>query len=251
MNLKDKVVIISGARQGMGLAIAKRLKKEGALLVLNDRVLDDKLNEVCQELNAFAAAGDLSDLKAIPAIVKSVVEKYGKIDAVVAQHAYINMDKFEEQSNDEWWKVVNTNLLGTYVLIRESIEHLKKSKGKVVVTSSYWGLTGWPEASAYASSKAGLISLVKSLGRELAPLGINVNGIAPGVINTPQLEVDAKNLNMPLSQVLDMYAKNIPLGRVGTSDEIASVVAFLLDPEQNAMVGQIVNANGGEIRSRA
>ena len=251
MNLKDKVVIISGARQGMGLAIAKRLKKEGALLALNDRVLDDKLNEVCQELIAFAAPGDLSDLKAIPAIIKSVIEKYGKIDAVVAQHAYINMDKFEEQSNDEWWKVVNTNLLGTYVLIRESMEHLKKSKGKVVVTSSYWGLTGWPEASAYASSKAGLISLVKSLGRELAPLGINVNGVAPGVINTPQLEVDAKNLNMPLSQVLDMYAKNIPLGRVGTSDEIASVVAFLLDPEQNAMVGQIVNANGGEIRSRA
>jgi len=251
MNLKDKVVIISGARQGMGLAIAKRLKKEGAFLALNDRVLDDKLKEVCQEFNAFAAPGDLSDLKAIPAIVKSVVEKYGKIDAVVAQHAYINMDKFEDQSNDEWWKVVNTNLLGTYVLIRESLEHLKKSKGKVVVTSSYWGLTGWPEASAYASSKAGLISLVKSLGRELAPLGINVNGIAPGVINTPQLEVDAKNLNMPLSQVLDMYAKNIPLGRVGTSDEIASVVAFLLDPEQNAMVGQIVNANGGEIRSRA
>jgi NAD(P)-dependent dehydrogenase (short-subunit alcohol dehydrogenase family) len=251
MNLKDKVVIISGARQGMGLAIAKRLKKEGALLALNDRVLDDKLKEVCQELVAFAVPGDLSDLKAIPAIVKSVVEKYGKIDAVVAQHAYINMDKFEEQSNDEWWKVVNTNLLGTYVLIRESLEHLKKSKGKIVITSSYWGLTGWPEASAYASSKAGLISLVKSLGRELAPLGINVNGIAPGVINTPQLEVDAKNLNMPLSQVLDMYAKNIPLGRVGSSEEIASVVAFLLDPEQNAMVGQIVNANGGEIRSRA
>ena len=251
MNLKDKVVIISGARQGMGLAIAKRLKKEGALLALNDRVLDDKLKEVCQELGAFAVPGDLSDLKVIPAIVKSVVEKYGKIDAVVAQHAYMNMGKFEEQSNEEWWKVVNTNLLGTYVLIRESLEHLKKSKGKIVITSSYWGLTGWPEASAYASSKAGLISLVKSLGRELAPLGINVNGIAPGVINTPQLEVDAKNLNMPLEEVLNMYAKSIPLGRVGTSDEIASVVAFLLDPEQNAMVGQIVNANGGEIRSRA
>ncbi len=251
MNLKDKVVIISGARQGMGLAIAKRLKKEGALLALNDRILDDKLKEICQELDAFVAPGDLSDLKVIPSLVESVIEKYGKIDAVIAQHAYMNMGKFEEQSNEEWWKVVNTNLLGTYVLIRESIEHLKKSKGKVVVTSSYWGLTGWPEASAYASSKAGLISLVKSLGRELAPLGINVNGIAPGVINTPQLEVDARNLNMPLSEVLDMYAKNISLARVGTSDEIASVVAFLLDPEQNAMVGQIVNANGGEIRSRA
>jgi NAD(P)-dependent dehydrogenase (short-subunit alcohol dehydrogenase family) len=251
MNLEDKVVIISGARQGMGLVIARRLKNEGALLALNDRILDDKLKEVCQDLGAFAIPGDLSDLKVIPSIVKSVIEKYGKIDAVVAQHAYINMGKFEDQSNEEWWKVVNTNLLGTYVLIRESIEHLKKSKGKVVITSSYWGLTGWPDASAYASSKAGLISLVKSLGRELAPLGINVNGIAPGVINTPQLEVDAQNLNMPLEDVLEMYAKNIPLNRVGTSEEIASVVAFLLDPEQNAMVGQIVNANGGEIRSRA
>ena len=251
MNLKDKVVIISGARQGMGLAIARRLKKEGALLALNDRVLDEKLKEVCQELGAFAAPGDLNNLETIPSIVEAVVEEYGKIDALVAQHAYMNMGKFEEQNNDEWWKVVNTNLLGSYVLIRESVEHLRKSKGKVVVTSSYWGLTGWPEASAYASSKAGLISLVKSLGRELAPLGINVNGIAPGVINTPQLEVDAKNLNLPLAEVLNMYAKNIPLARVGTSEEIASVVAFLLDPEQNAMVGQIVNANGGEIRSRA
>jgi NAD(P)-dependent dehydrogenase (short-subunit alcohol dehydrogenase family) len=126
-----------------------------------------------------------------------------------------------------------------------------KSKGKIVITSSYWGLTGWPEASAYASSKAGLISLVKSLGRELAPLGVNVNGIAPGVINTPQLEVDAKNLNMDLEKVLEMYAQNIPLARVGEANEIANVVSFLLDPEQNAMVGQIVNANGGEVRSRA
>ena len=128
---------------------------------------------------------------------------------------------------------------------------LLKSKGKIVITSSYWGLTGWPEASAYASSKAGLISLVKSLGRELAPLGVNVNGIAPGVINTPQLEVDAKNLNMDLEKVLEMYAQNIPLARVGEANEIANVVSFLLDPEQNAMVGQIVNANGGEVRSRA
>jgi NAD(P)-dependent dehydrogenase (short-subunit alcohol dehydrogenase family) len=161
------------------------------------------------------------------------------------------MAKFEDQDDKDWWKVVETNLLGTYVLVRESLPYLLKSKGKVVITSSYWGLTGWKEASAYSASKAGLISLVKSLGRELAPMGVNVNGIAPGVINTPQLEVDAKNLNLKLEKVLEMYAENIPLARVGESFEIASVVSFLLDPEQNAMVGQMVNANGGEIRSRA
>ena len=251
MRFKDKVILISGAKQGMGLAIAKKLKSEGANLVLNDKIMDENFKQVCFELDAYPAVCDLSKLDEIPEVIKAVISKFGKIDAVVAQHAYMNMGKFEEQSEEEWWKIVNTNLLGTYVLIREFVEHLTKTKGKIVITSSYWGLSGWPEASAYSSSKAGLITLVKSLGRELAPIGINVNGIAPGVINTPQLEIDAKNLNLTMPEVLELYAKNIPLGRVGTSEEIAAVVAFLLDPEQNAMVGQIVNANGGELRSRA
>jgi len=251
MNLKDKVILISGAKQGMGLAIAKKLKSQGAKLALNDRVLDDQLIKVCQELDALAVPGDLSDLDNINKVVETCVKEFKTIDGVVAQHAYMSMGKFEEHDVSEWWKVVNTNLLGSYVLIREALPYLKKSKGKIVVTSSYWGITGWPEASAYASSKSGLIALVKSLARELAPLGINVNGIAPGVINTPQLLVDAENLNMNIEDVLKLYAENIPLGRVGTAEEIAEVVAFLLDPEQNAMVGQIINATGGEIRGRA
>jgi len=247
MKYKGKTILISGAKQGMGLAIAKLLKSQGADLILNDKNLDSNFEKIAQELNAKLMICDLSNLDEI----QKNVQQIDKLDALVAQHAYMSMAKFEEQSDDQWWKVVNTNLLGTYVLVRETLPLLLKSKGKIVITSSYWGLTGWPEASAYASSKAGLISLVKSLGRELAPLGVNVNGIAPGVINTPQLEVDAKNLNMDLEKVLRMYAQNIPLARVGEANEIANVVSFLLDPEQNAMVGQIVNANGGEVRSRA
>lgn len=248
MKLSGKTVLISGAKQGMGLAIAKRLKNDGANLILNDKTTDENFEKIAKELDAKLLICDLSNLDAIPNAVKSSINN---LDALVAQHAYMSMGKFEVQNNDEWWKVVNTNLLGTYVLVRETLPFLLKSKGKIVITSSYWGLTGWSEASAYSSSKAGLISLVKSLGRELAPLGVNVNGIAPGVINTPQLEVDAKNLNMSLEKVLQMYAQNIPLARVGEASEIANVVSFLLDPEQNAMVGQIVNANGGEVRSRA
>jgi len=247
MKFKGKTILISGAKQGMGLAIAKLLKSQGADLILNDKNLDSNFEKIAQELDAKLMICDLSNLDEI----QKNVQQIDKLDALVAQHAYMSMAKFEEQSDDQWWKVVNTNLLGTYVLVRETLPLLLKAKGKIVITSSYWGLTGWPEASAYASSKAGLISLVKSLGRELAPLGVNVNGIAPGVINTPQLEVDAKNLNMDLEKVLEMYAQNIPLARVGEANEIANVVSFLLDPEQNAMVGQIVNANGGEVRSRA
>ncbi len=251
MKLAGKTVLITGAKQGMGLAIAQKLKKEGANLILNDKSLDSNFEKIAKDLNAKLMICDLSDLDKISDSLNEVLSSTEKLDALVAQHAYMSMAKFEDHNNDDWWKVVETNLLGTYVLIRESLSYLLKTKGKIVITSSYWGLSGWSEASAYSSSKAGLITLVKSLGRELAPHGVNVNGIAPGVINTPQLEIDAKNLNLDLNKVLEMYAQNIPLARVGESSEIANVVSFLLDPEQNAMVGQIVNANGGELRSRA
>ena len=158
MKFTGKTILISGAKQGMGLAIAKLLKSQGADLILNDKNLDSNFEKIAQDLNAKLMICDLSNLEEI----QKNVQQIEKLDALVAQHAYMSMAKFEEQSDDQWWKVVNTNLLGTYVLVRETLPLLLKSKGKIVITSSYWGLTGWPEASAYASSKAGLISLVKS-----------------------------------------------------------------------------------------
>ena len=251
MKLTGKKILISGAKQGMGLEIAKRLKKEGASLILNDKSSDSNFEKIAKELDAKLMICDLSKLDEISAAVNDVLKPGDNLYGLVAQHAYAAMAKFEEHDDDDWWKIINTNLLGTYVLVRETLPFLLNAKGKIVITSSYWGLSGWSEASAYATGKAGLISLVKSLGRELAPQGVNVNGIAPGVINTPQLQVDADNLNISLEEVKKMYAENIPLGRVGEAEEIANVVSFLLDPEQNAMVGQIVNVNGGELRSRA
>jgi len=251
MKLSGKTVLITGAKQGMGLAIAKRLKRDGADLILNDKNCDSNFKRIAKELDAKLMICDLSSLDEISYTLKDTLSSTSKLDALVAQHAYMSMANFEDHDDEDWWKVVETNLLGTYVLVRETLPYLIESKGKVVITSSYWGLIGWKEASAYSASKAGLISLVKSLGRELCPVGVNVNGIAPGVINTPQLEVDAKNLNIKLEKILEMYAGNIPLARVGESFEIASVVSFLLDPEQKKIVGQIVNANGGEVRSRA
>ena len=102
MRFKDKVILISGAKQGMGLAIAKRLKSEGATLVLNDKIMDENFKQVCSELEAFPAVCDLSQLGEIPEVIKAVISKFGKIDAVVAQHAYMNMGKFEDQSEKEW-----------------------------------------------------------------------------------------------------------------------------------------------------
>jgi NAD(P)-dependent dehydrogenase (short-subunit alcohol dehydrogenase family) len=116
--------------------------------------------------------------------------------------------------------------------------------------SSYWGVIGWPNATAYAASKAGLVALIKTLGRELAPEGIIVNGIAPGVTSTPQLEVDAGAAGVSVSEIEAVYAENIPAGRVAQPDEIAAGVAFLADRRMGAMVGTILQVNGGEVRGR-
>jgi NAD(P)-dependent dehydrogenase (short-subunit alcohol dehydrogenase family) len=112
-------------------------------------------------------------------------------------------------------------------------------------------VTGWPGATGYAASKAGLISLVKTLGRELAPEGIIVNALAPGVTDTPQLEVDARDAGISLQAMHATYAESIPAGRIASPEEMAEVVALLADFRLSAMVGQVVQANGGSTRSRA
>ena len=128
----------------------------------------------------------------------------------------------------------------------------RRGGGRIVVVSSEWGVTGWPGATAYAASKAGLISLTKTLGRELAPEGIIVNALAPGVTDTPQLEVDARDAGVELGEhARQRYAEDIPLGRIGTAEEMAEVVALLADFRLSAMVGQVVQANGGSTRGRA
>jgi len=170
----------------------------------------------------------------------------------VCNAAYMTMSPFLEHPAQDWWKVVDTNLTGTFHLIQAVLPGMRgRGGGRVVIVTSYWGVTGWPNATAYAASKAGLIALTKTLGRELAPEGIIVNAVAPGVIATPQLEVDAKDAGLTLEEVQRQYAEGIPLGRIGRPEEIADAVAFLADPAVGAMVGQILQVNGGETRCRA
>ena len=151
----------------------------------------------------------------------------------------------------DWWKIIDTNLTGTFHLVQEVLPSMRAlGAGRIVIVSSYWGVIGWPNATAYAASKAGLVALVKTLGRELAPEGIIFNGIAPGVTSTPQLEVDAKAAGRSVADLETLYAEGIPLGRVAQPDEIAAGVAFLADRRMGAMVGTILQINGGEVRGR-
>ena len=149
------------------------------------------------------------------------------------------------------WRVVDTNLGGTFHLVQAVLPYMRRvGEGRIVVITSEWGVTGWPDATAYAASKAGLISLVKTLGRELAPERIIVNAVAPGVIDTPQLQVDADAAGTDLASIQARYAETIPLARLGTPEEIAAAVELLVDFSMEAVVGQVISCNGGTTRSR-
>jgi NAD(P)-dependent dehydrogenase (short-subunit alcohol dehydrogenase family) len=248
MSLEGRVALVSGAAQGMGAAHARRLAAEGARVIVNDRTPSAELAALAAEIGGVAAPADVSDA----AVVRQLVEDVGDVDVLVANHAYMTMSPFEQHDLADWWRIVDTNLGGTFHLVQAVLPGMRRrGGGRIVVISSEWGVIGWPGASAYAASKAGLISLVKTLGRELAPEAILVNAVAPGVTDTPQLEVDARAAGMPLAEMHRRYAQDIPLGRIGRPDEIAAAVALLCDFDLHAIAGQVVQVNGGSTRTRA
>ena len=251
-SLAGRVALVTGAAQGMGASHARRLAADGALVVVNDRVASAALDEVAAEVGGLAMPADVSDPDAVVSLVADVRSRCGSLDVLVANHAYMSMAPFLEHDPDDWWRIVDTNLGGTFHLVREAVPGMRAAGGgRVVVITSEWGVTGWPEATAYAASKAGLISLVKTLGRELAPDGIIVNGIAPGVIDTPQLLVDAESAGVSLDDIRARYAEGIPVGHIGAPSDISAAVSLLADFRLQSMIGQIVQVNGGTTRTRA
>lgn len=250
--LEGRVALVSGATQGIGLSIVERLVADGAVVAVNGRKADDRMAAAVAATGAHAAPADVSDRAAVQAMVLEIEQTVGTIDVLVANHAYMSMSPLVDCDLDDWWRVIDTNLGGTFNLIQAVLPGMRRAGGgRIVVISSEWGVTGWPNATAYAASKAGLISLAKTLGRELAPEGIIVNAVAPGVIDTPQLEVDAREAGVTRAEIVEQYARDIPLGRVGRPAEIAAVVSLLADYRLSSMVGQVLQVNGGTTRSRA
>jgi NAD(P)-dependent dehydrogenase (short-subunit alcohol dehydrogenase family) len=251
--LDRQLALVTGATQGIGQAIARRLAADGARVAINDRDERPALGELVAELDGIAAVADVSDRAAVRGMVEHVEQAAGRpIDILVANAAYMSMAPLTEHDAGDWWRVIDTNLTGTVHLIQATLPGMRRTgAGRIVIMASYWGLCGWPDATAYAASKAGLVALAKTLGRELAPENIIVNAIAPGVIDTPQLEVDARDAGVSLEEIRRRYAEGVPLGRIGRPEEIAAAVALLADPTLGAMVGQIVQVNGGELRGRA
>jgi NAD(P)-dependent dehydrogenase (short-subunit alcohol dehydrogenase family) len=250
--LEGTVALVTGAAQGIGRATALRLAADGATVVANDREPSPELDEVAKACGGVAAVADVSDHEAVQEMVARVEAGVGPVGLLVANAAYMSMGRFLEQDEADWWRHIDTNLSGTFYLVRSVLPGMRRlSGGRIVIISSEWGVIGWPNATAYAASKAGLISLGKTLGRELAPENIITNVVAPGVVDTPQLENDARDAGVSAEEMKARYAAETPLGRIGRPEEVAATVAFLAREGSAALVGQIVQPNGGTTRGGA
>jgi NAD(P)-dependent dehydrogenase (short-subunit alcohol dehydrogenase family) len=226
-----RVALVTGSAGGLGRALVAGLGAAGW-----------QIAAATHRGGAFAA--DLADPEQGRSLVARVIERYGRLDLLVANHAAMTMAPVDRYPLDDWWRVVDTNLSGSFYLAQAAVPHLRTTRGAMVFVSSEWGITGWPEASAYAASKAGLVGLTRALARELAP-AIRVNAIAPGIIDTPQLEVDAGAAGISLGEMKSRYADAIPLRRIATPAEIAATVAFLASDDAAFYTGQVLHPNGG------
>ena len=246
------VALVTGAAQGIGRATALRLAADGATVAVNDREPSPDLDEVAKACGGPAAIADVSDPEAVEAMVARIVNGVGPIGLLVANAAYMSMGSFLEQEEADWWRQVDTNLSGTFYLVRSVLPGMRQlAGGRIVIISSEWGVIGWSNATAYSASKAGLIAFGKTLGRELAPENIITKVIAPGVIDTPQLENDARDAGVSAEEIKTRYAAETPLGRIGRPENIAATVAFLAREGAAALVGQVVQPNGGTTRGGA
>lgn len=154
-----------------------------------------------------------------------------------------------DQSPEQLWEQIHVNLTGHMDLITAVLSGMRQlGRGKIVLISSLWGPIGWENATDYPSTKSALVSLGRTLGRELAPENIFVTVVAPGIIDTPQLQVDAGDAGLELQEMHAIYAKGIPVARIGTPNDIARTVVFLSTDAAAAYIGQTIHPNGGEIR---
>ena len=250
--LDGRVALVSGAAQGLGRTIATRLAAEGARVAVNDRRPSAELAALAEEIGGFAAVADVSDPGGVARMAGEVEEALGPPEVLVANHAYMSMSPFVEHDPDDWWRNVDVNLTGTFLLLRAVLPGMRKlGRGRVVIIASEFGVVGWANASAYSASKTGLISLTKTLGRELGPEGILVNAIAPGIMDTPQLDVDALDAGVSPEEIRRRYAAESPSGRIGRTEEMAALAAFLASDSSSAFVGQILQPNGGTTRGLA
>jgi NAD(P)-dependent dehydrogenase (short-subunit alcohol dehydrogenase family) len=248
--LAGRVVLVTGAGQGIGAEIAGRLAKEGAVVAVNS-LHEDKAEATAERVRsaggkAEAFPADVADPKQVDRMVTSIESRLGSVEVLVNNAAVLLMRELSELDLDDWHRQIAVNLTGPFLVSRRVIRAMNEvGWGRIVNVSSIWGLVGARGATAYAAAKGGLIELTRAMAQEVGANGVPVSGVAPGVVSTPQLAADAAFSGITVAEMERRYALDTVLGRIASASEIAGVVAFLASDEGAPFAGQTVPVTGG------
>ena len=243
MELKDKVALVTGGGQGIGRVIGDNLAKSGAHVVLGDINLENAEKSAKAILanggSASATLLNVADPKNVKEVFDSIVKKFKPLDILVNNAGITKDGLFVRMKEDDWDQVLAVNLKGSFLCGQQAAKQMMKQRqGAIVNIASIVGVMGNAGQANYSASKAGLIGLTKTMARELAPRNITVNAVAPGFIDTEMTRVlDEK--------IREKLIEQIPLSRLGLSDDIAHSVAFLVSDRSSYITGQVMNVNGG------
>lgn len=243
MGLENKTALITGAGRGIGRIIALELASVGCDILASD-VMEAPLNETAELVKGkgrkcVISLCDVSSTENVASTVQKAIDEFGKIDILVNNAGITRDNLIMRMTDDEWNKVLDINLKGTFNCIRAASRHMMKARsGCIVNISSVVGVMGNAGQANYVASKAAVIGLTKTVARELAPRNVTVNAIAPGFIDTDMTKA------LP-DKVKEEMLKSIPMNRFGSPQDIAGVVSFLASEKAAYITGQVFHVNGG------